>query len=54
MVTAPKMETLVTAIYPEADTYLTNDAVFGVKRSLVVVRPSPDCYFFHWPLVSLY
>ena len=38
MVTAPKMETLVTAIYPEGDTYLTNDAVFGVKRSLVVVR----------------
>ncbi|KAL1731830.1 Intradiol ring-cleavage dioxygenase [Schizophyllum commune] len=36
MVTAPKMETLVTAIYPEGDTYLTNDAVFGVKRSLVV------------------
>lgn len=36
MVTAPGLKTLVTALYPEGDTYLTNDAVFAVKRSLVV------------------
>lgn len=29
---------LVTALYPEGDRYLTSDTVFGVKKSLVVVR----------------
>jgi hypothetical protein len=30
--------TLVTAWYMDGDEYLTSDAVFGVKKSLVVVR----------------
>lgn len=30
---------LTTALYPEGDELLESDAVFGVKKSLVVVRP---------------
>ena len=29
--------TLTTALYPDGDEYITSDAVFGVKKSLVVV-----------------
>jgi protocatechuate 3,4-dioxygenase beta subunit len=34
---APACETLITALYFPGDPYLTSDAVFGVKQSLVVV-----------------
>jgi Dioxygenase len=34
---APGFHKLVTALYPEGDPYLTSDAVFAVKKSLVVV-----------------
>lgn len=37
IVHATGYHTLVTAIYPEGDAYLASDAVFGVKKSLVVV-----------------
>jgi protocatechuate 3,4-dioxygenase beta subunit len=30
--------TLVTALYMDGDEFLTSDTVFGVKKSLVVVR----------------
>jgi protocatechuate 3,4-dioxygenase beta subunit len=36
---AKGFETLVTSFYPEGDEWLSSDAVFGVKKSLVVVRP---------------
>ena len=36
MVRAPGYETLITHIFVEGDPYLESDAVFGVKRSLVV------------------
>ncbi|EMD35334.1 hypothetical protein CERSUDRAFT_116134 [Gelatoporia subvermispora B] len=36
MISAPGYNTLVTAFYPEGDEYLSSDAVFGVKKSLVV------------------
>lgn len=36
MVEAPGYNKLVTALYPEGDDYLASDAVFGVKKSLVV------------------
>jgi len=36
MVEAPGFEKLVTSFYPDGDRYLTSDAVFGVKKSLVV------------------
>ncbi|MEU6261472.1 dioxygenase [Streptomyces sp. NPDC047043] len=49
MVTAPHRRTLVTHIFVSGDDYLTQDSVFGVKRSLVkdFVRqlpgtPTPD------------
>jgi hypothetical protein len=38
MVTADGYAPLTTALYPEGDVYLASDAVFGVKKSLVVVR----------------
>lgn len=38
MFKAPGYKTLTTALYPEGDVYLNSDAVFGVKKSLVVVR----------------
>jgi protocatechuate 3,4-dioxygenase beta subunit len=37
MVEAPGFQKLVTALYPEGDEWLASDAVFGVKKSLVVV-----------------
>ncbi|KAF5336480.1 hypothetical protein D9611_006683 [Ephemerocybe angulata] len=33
---APGYETLITALYFEGDPYVTNDAVFGVRKSLIV------------------
>ena len=38
MIEAPGHQKLVTALYPEGDKWLESDAVFGVKKSLVVVR----------------
>ena len=35
---APGYEELTTALYFKGDPYLTSDAVFGVKSSLIVVR----------------
>ena len=37
MVQAPSYHKLITELYPEGDDYVTNDVVFGVKKSLVVV-----------------
>ena len=34
---APGYRKLVTALYPKGDKWLSSDAVFGVKSSLVVV-----------------
>lgn len=36
MVEAPGFRKLVTALYPEGDEWVPSDAVFGVKKSLVV------------------
>ncbi|EIN08550.1 aromatic compound dioxygenase [Punctularia strigosozonata HHB-11173 SS5] len=38
MISAPGCINNPTAIYPEGDGYLNSDALFGVKKSLVVVR----------------
>ena len=35
MISAPGYETLITHVFPEGDSYLDSDAVFGVKDSLV-------------------
>jgi hypothetical protein len=45
MVEAPGFSTLVTSLYPEGDKYLTSDAVFGVKKSLIVVSDPIDLRF---------
>jgi hypothetical protein len=45
MVEAPGFRKLTTALYPEGDEWLSSDAVFGVKKSLVVVRLA-SCQFF--------
>jgi len=37
MIDAPGFHKLTTALYPEGDAILSSDAVFGVKKSLVVV-----------------
>lgn len=37
MIEAPGFHKLVTSLYPEGDEFLPSDAVFGVKKSLVVV-----------------
>jgi protocatechuate 3,4-dioxygenase beta subunit len=37
MIEAPGFHKLVTSLYPEGDEFLSSDAVFGVKKSLVVV-----------------
>jgi protocatechuate 3,4-dioxygenase beta subunit len=37
MIKAPGFHKLTTALYPEGDPILSSDAVFGVKKSLVVV-----------------
>jgi hydroxyquinol 1,2-dioxygenase len=36
-VDAPGFTQLTTALYPSGDEWINSDAVFGVKRSLVVV-----------------
>jgi hypothetical protein len=43
--------TLTTALYPEGDAYLNSDAVFGMKKSLVVIRTSS--FFRPRPRLSL-
>jgi protocatechuate 3,4-dioxygenase beta subunit len=45
MVEAPGFRKLVTALYPESDEWLASDVVFGVKKSLVVVRCIPPFSF---------
>jgi len=42
MVEAKGYETLVTSFYPEGDDWLASDAVFGVKKSLVVSLKDVD------------
>jgi len=42
MVEAPGFRKLVTALYPEGDEWLSSDAVFGVKKSLVVSLKDVD------------
>jgi len=37
MIDAPGFRKLTTALFPEGDAILSSDAVFGVKKSLVVV-----------------
>ncbi|KAG5636903.1 hypothetical protein H0H81_006438 [Sphagnurus paluster] len=37
MIEAPGFEKLITALYFEGDPYLSTDAVFGVRKSLIVV-----------------
>ena len=37
MIDAPGFHKIVTSLYPEGDEFLSSDAVFGVKKSLVVV-----------------
>lgn len=37
MIEAPGYNKLTTALYPEGDEWMHSDAVFGVKKSLVVV-----------------
>jgi hypothetical protein len=37
MIEAPGFHKIVTSLYPENDEFLSSDAVFGVKKSLVVV-----------------
>jgi protocatechuate 3,4-dioxygenase beta subunit len=46
MVEAPGYQKLITALYPEGDQWLSSDAVFGVKKSLIVVRLEFQ-FFFH-------
>lgn len=41
MIEAPGYQKLITALYPEGDELLSSDAVFGVKKSLVVVSTTP-------------
>ncbi|KAL0579468.1 hypothetical protein V5O48_002509 [Marasmius crinis-equi] len=43
MIEAPGYEKLVTALYPRNDPYISSDAVFGVKSSLIVdLKPVDD------------
>jgi hydroxyquinol 1,2-dioxygenase len=43
IVSAPGYDTVVTHTFVDGDPYLTSDAVFGVKRSLIVTyEPDPD------------
>jgi len=42
MIEAPGYQTLTTALYPEGDGWLSSDAVFGVKKSLVVSLKDVD------------
>ena len=43
MIDAPGFHKLVTSLYPEGDEFLSSDAVFGVKKSLVVVSEHVAC-----------
>ena len=48
MVEAPGFRKLVTSLYPDGDPFLATDAVFGVKKDLVVVSfitLLPSLYF---------
>ncbi|KZT23644.1 aromatic compound dioxygenase [Neolentinus lepideus HHB14362 ss-1] len=42
MIEAPGYQTLTTALYPKGDDWLASDAVFGVKKSLVVSLKDVD------------
>jgi len=42
MIDAPGFHKLTTALYPEGDVFLSSDAVFGVKKSLVVKLTDVD------------
>ena len=43
VIEAPGFRKLTTALYFEGDPYLESDSVFGVKKSLIVVRSAfPD------------
>lgn len=42
MIDAPGFRKLVTSLYPEGDEFLSSDAVFGVKKSLVVKLTEVD------------
>ncbi|KAI9510325.1 aromatic compound dioxygenase [Russula earlei] len=42
MIDAPGFRKLTTSLYPEGDAFLSSDAVFGVKRSLVVKLTEVD------------
>lgn len=44
MIEAPGFHKLTTSLYPEGDTFLSSDAVFGVKKSLVVVSETADLF----------
>ena len=44
MIHAPGFRKLTTALYPEGDIYLASDPVFAVKKSLVVVSPTPAAF----------
>ena len=51
MIEAPGFHKLVTSLYPEGDVFLSSDAVFGVKKSLVIVSererfPRPHLFIF--------
>jgi protocatechuate 3,4-dioxygenase beta subunit len=45
---APGYEGLTTALYFKGDPYLTSDAVFGVKSSLIMVRFLPASTDFRY------
>ncbi len=51
IIEAPGFRKLITMFYPEGDTWLESDAVFAVKKSLVVV--SRLAYFEHSPDVDV-
>ncbi|KAI0274103.1 aromatic compound dioxygenase [Russula aff. rugulosa BPL654] len=42
MIDAPGFRKLVTSLYPEGDEFLSSDAVFGVKKSLIVKLTEVD------------
>lgn len=56
MIEAPGFRKLTTAWYPEGDEFLESDAVFGVKKSLVVVSLTQRACVWgisltlHWPI----
>jgi hydroxyquinol 1,2-dioxygenase len=48
MVTAPGCQRLITHIFVAGDTYLTSDAVFGVKETLIVDFKPVECSSESW------